>query len=109
MKKLLDHNPLTGESTVFESDGEKFRIAEYQNIQPIIDANRALAVNDGYAKRGIKDDWWHYASIPNVVALKWKNEKGVDVFDPSQRKAVFKLLNDPEYAYLKTTTLKHGG
>ena len=109
MKKLMDFDPLTGESTVFESDGEKYRIAQYQDVTPIVDANKKLASNDDYSKRGIKNDMWHYATIPNVIVLKWKEEHGVDVFDQNHRKKVFALLNSPEYKYLKTTTLNHGG
>lgn len=109
MKKLMDFDPLTGESTVFESDGERFRIAQYQDVQPILDANKKLAANDGYSKRGIKNDMWHYATIPNVIAMKWKNEHNVDIFNNDDKERMFKLLNSPEYAYLKTTTLTHGG
>jgi hypothetical protein len=109
MKEVLDFNPLTGETTRFESDGEKFRIVQYQDISPILDGNKRLAADESHSRKGIKNDMWHYATIPNTVALKWKQEKGVDIFNPEHRKKMFKLLNDPEYSYLKTTTLKHGG
>lgn len=109
MRKLLDHNPLTGERVIFESGAGKMRLVHEQDVGEILDGNRRLANNVDLSKRGIKKDMWHYATIPNIVALKWKQEKGVDIFDPSHRKAMFKLLNDPEYAYLKTTTLTHGG
>jgi len=108
-KHLLDFNPLTGEQVVFDYQGDKVQITHHQDVARIIEGNKALAKNDGLTKRGIKNDMWHYATIPNVVALKWKQEKGVDINNPAHRKAMFKLLNDPEYAYLKTTTLKHGG
>lgn len=109
LRKLLDHNPLTGESVVFEADGAKVTLTHEQNVESILDANKRLANDQSASRKGIKNEMWHYATIPNVVALKWKLELGVDIFDPSHRKAMFRLLNQPEYAYLKTTTLKHGG
>jgi len=109
MRKELDFNPLTGERAIWESDGEKVRIVHEQDVTRIIDGNKQLANNEELSKRGIKNDMWHYATIPNVVVLKWKEEHGVDVFDQSHRKKGFALLNSPEYMYLKTTTMNHGG
>lgn len=109
MRRELDFNPLTGERAIWESDGEKVRIIHEQDVSHILDANKKLAANEGLTKRGIKNDMWHYATIPNVVALKWKEEHGVDIFDQADRKKMFALLNSPEYKYLKTTTLNHGG
>lgn len=109
LRKELDYNPLTGERAIWESDGVQARIIHEQDVSRIVDANKRLANNEGLSKRGIKNDMWHYASIPNVVALKWKEEHGVDIFNPDHRKKMFSLLNSPEYKYLKTTTLTHGG
>ncbi len=111
LKKLLDYNPLTGESVTFEANAieGKMRITHEQDVSAIIDGNKRLANNVDFSRRGIKNDMWHYATIPNVVAMKWLNEKGVDIFNKDHRKKVFALLNDPEYTYLKTTTLTHNG
>ena len=109
MRKLLDFNPLTGERAVWESDGDKFRIVHEQDVTGIIDGNKRLANDEMYSRKHLKNDMLHYATIPNVVALKWKQEHGVDIFEKNDRKKVFSLLNSPEYKYLKTTTLTHGG
>ncbi len=110
-RKLLDLNPLTGERVVFEYDTQtdKMRLTHEQDVQSIIDGNKRLANDESLSRKGIKNDWWHYATIPNVVAMKWLQEKGVDVHNPAHKQSVFKLLNDPEYKYLKTTTLTHNG
>jgi ribonuclease HI len=42
--------------------------------------------------------------IPNLVIEKWRNEKGIDVLNKDHWPAVKKLLNDPEYKWLKTTS-----
>lgn len=109
-KRLLDFNPLTGESVTFEyNPDDTMRITHNQDVSAILSANRDLANNDELTARGIKKDMWHYATIPNILIQKWKQEKGVDVFDKAHRKKVFSLLNSPEYAYLKTTRKHHGG
>ncbi len=43
------------------------------------------------------------AKIPNIVIEKWKAEFGVDVLNKDHWPKVKKLLNDPEYRWLKTT------
>lgn len=109
-KRLLDFNPLTGERVIFDyTHDDKMLITHEQDVGAILDGNKRLANNEGLTQRGIKADMWHYATIPNALIVKWKQELGLDVFDQSQRKRVFKLLNSPEYRYLKTTTKHHGG
>ena len=65
-----------------------------------IDFSRNLANDDDYWKKGVKDEMAHYAHIPNILLEKWHNE-GVDIND---NQALFKMVNKPEYAYLRTTT-----
>ena len=110
-KQLLDYNPLTGVSTYFEYEAstDTMLITDVQDVNAILDETAMLRNCDEYSRDGIKNDMWHYATIPNIVIQKWKQEKGVDVFDKAHRKKVFSLLNSPEYAYLKTTRKHHGG
>lgn len=109
MKLELDRNPLTGEVCYMQVEGDTFRIINTQDVTPIIDANKRAQNAPELTRKGIKKDMIHYASIPNTVILKWRQELGVDVFNHDHRKKVFSLLNDPEYKYLKTTTLNHAG
>lgn len=109
MKRVLDYNPLTGESVIFDYNQttDQLQLIHKQDVDHILDRNKELAADTDRSKKQVKDDMLHYASIPNSVILKWQLEKGVDVFNPKHRKKVFQLLNDPDYRYLKTTTLKH--
>ena len=109
MKRLLDYNPLTGESVVFDYNEatDVLQLTHQQDVSRILDRNKELSANTDRTKKQIKNDMVHYASIPNTLILKWKQELGVDVFDTKHRKKLFKLLNDPEYRYLKTTTITH--
>lgn len=84
-------------------------ISREQDVDLILDANKVLQNNPEVTKRGIKDGWWHYATIPNIVIEKWLNELGVNVYNKDHSKKVFQLLNQPEYRYLKTTTKMHRG
>lgn len=74
--------------------------AASQDVGDILDLNKALATeNDGWNKAR---DMRRVASIPVMVMVKWKAELGVDVLNPDHKDAVVKLLNDPDYAYLRT-------
>ena len=109
MKRLLDRNPITGETVWHEYNAAQNAtiITHEQDVSPLLERNVVAANDDDKTKRGIKNDWWKYASIPNIVAMKWKAEKGVDIFNRDHQQAMFKLLNDPEYKYLKATAKHH--
>lgn len=108
-KRLIDRDPLTGEAVyyTYRASDDSATITHEQDVESLIDTNIAWANDDGKTTRGIRNDWWKYASIPNIVWLKWKQEKGIDIFDKSNGRELFKLLNDPEYKYLKTTAKYH--
>jgi hypothetical protein len=109
MRRLIDRNPLTGAECWYEYDSlnDTAVITHEQDVGEILERNVISQNDDDKTKRGIKGDWWKYASIPNIVWLKWKQEKGIDIFDKNHRNAMFKLLNDPEYRFLKTTAKHH--
>jgi hypothetical protein len=69
-------------------------------VEPLLEANKALAASgDGYTpSRELR----RAASIPMAIIEKWKNELGVDVFNPDHIGAVRRLLNSNEYAFLRT-------
>lgn len=114
MKRLLDYDANTGIQTWHDYDHhtKETVIAEVQDVAPVLEANK-VARNQGnggakglneVAQRGIKNNWWHAASVPNSVILKWKKELGVDIYNKDHLPAVKKLLNDRDWAYLRTGT-----
>lgn len=109
MKRLLDVDPLHGTSCWFEYDhsSKQIRLTHEQDVTPFLDLNKAAANDDDKTKRGIKGDWWKYASIPAVVEIEWMNKYGITLDNPAHRKKVFDLLNHPDYRYLKTTGKIH--
>jgi len=110
-KRVLEYDPLTGMTTYFDyvPETDTTIVSREQDVSHIIEANKQLQNNDQLTKDGIRNSWWHYAQIPMVVIEKFLNEHGVDVFNKDHEKAVFRLLNQPEYRFLKTTTKMHRG
>jgi hypothetical protein len=109
MKRVIDYDPWSGITTSFDYDWttDTTIIHREQDVSAILEMNKAQQNDEDYTKKGIKDGWWHYANIPNIVIEKWIREYGVNVYDKDHEPKVFKLLNQPEYRYLKTTTKLH--
>ena len=112
-KRLLGHDPLTGITEYFHYDHttDTSFVETTQNVEPVLDWNKALQNDDENWKRGVKNDFAMYASIPLVVQLRWLNEYGMADWPlrPGNEKHLFKLLNSPEWRYLKTTNKIHTG
>jgi hypothetical protein len=110
-KRLLDHDPTTGVTEWFHYDSmsDTTYVESTQDVTPIRDGNRALANDEDYWKHGMKQDMAHYASIPVIVQLRWYNEYGPVNWPmlPQNSKLLFRLLNSPEWRYLKTTNKVH--
>ena len=113
-KQVLDYDPSTGVTTYFDyiPETDTTVVHREQDVSAILDANKAIANDESIWKKGVKNDWAHYAQIPNIVLEKWLNEHGVDAWKKEnweKNGPVWKLLNSPEYRYLKTTTKVHWG
>lgn len=107
MKRLLDFDPDTGLETWHEYDeATGTTLLHYsQDAEPILEANKRAANETSWPM----GDMVHVASIPVGVQLKWLVEKGVDVLNPDHKKAVARLLDDPEWRYLKCRNILVGG
>lgn len=112
MKRLLDRDPYTGITTWFHKDPVTGTIAieEIQDVDPILEKNKtiqnlgsggAMGLTD-YSRKGIKNGFWHAASIPTTLIQKWLLEEGINVFKQEDWPRVKRKLNDPEYKYLRT-------
>jgi len=110
MKRLLSIDPISGLKTWHDHDQvtDVTTIGYTSDAGPLLEQNKVLQNSDDYTKKGIKQEFWHYASIPAGIVMDWLINRGVDVYNKEHTKKVLQLLNDPEYRYLKTTTLHHG-
>jgi hypothetical protein len=83
-------DPMTGDLTVIRSE----------DVEPALEINKSLYTSgDGYSpSRELR----RAASIPLSIVEKWKNELGVDIFNPDHLPKVRELLDSNEYRFLRT-------
>ncbi len=107
-KRLLDYDPLSGVTTWHDYDPvtDITTIATEQDCEPFIEIAKTLQNDDDYRKNGIKQSWSHVAIYPVGVQYKWLKDYGVNVYDKTHWPRVRRLLNDPDWRYLRTTTGK---
>jgi len=99
-ERLLDHDPLTGMKTWFSSDDENggtWRIRYEQDCTDLLDANKAAQAES----MDRRSEFWHAARVPAVVQMEWLVKHGVRAWDKDHAEGVKRLLNDPEYRYLR--------
>jgi hypothetical protein len=110
-KKLLGHDPETGVTEYFHYDetSDTSYVETVQDVSGILDANKNLQNNDDYTRHGMKEEMWHYASIPIIVQMQWLKEYGMENWPmlPQNKKLLFRLLNSPDYQYLRCTPKIH--
>ena len=100
--ELIDADPATGlrKWLGYEAEGDKVLVAYDQDravTDAIVDANKA-AQAESFDRRS---DFWHAAHIPVGVMYEWKARHGIGAWDPNHRPGVMRLLNDPDYRYLR--------
>ena len=95
----------------YDAQTDTTYIETRQDVEPILEANKILQNDDEYSRHGIKHEMWHYASVPLIVQMRWLNEYGMDNWPlrPGNEKLLFRLLNSPEWRYLKCTGKIHTG
>ena len=104
-----EYNPYTDAVDTYYWDDatQDMRIMTNFNCTDILEANKKLAnaTIDGRFNKGI---FHHVAEIPNIFITKLLKEHNIDVMssDKSEQLRLRKLLETPEYRFLKTTTKK---
>lgn len=83
------------------------KIHSVQDIEPFL-KYAEISRNQGLRDNGIKESWWHYATIPLAICMQLR-KKGLDPFDPKvDAKRINEEINT-NYPQLKMTTKKHDG
>jgi len=73
-----------------------------QDMDPFIRYCKERQVHEGSnAGKSKSGEWYHAATIPDWLYLEWRNKHGVDILQPDSTAAMKRLLNDPEYAWLR--------
>lgn len=105
MRRLVDHDPITGITTWHEYDSStrETRIhttfADAQ-IDAVLDQNHRMANhNDGWSKT---KEWRRVGSIPIAIIHHWLVKEGIDVFNKDHWPAVQKKLNSSDFRKLRS-------
>lgn len=107
MSIIFDYNPITGVTTHFDycPINDEITLTSEQDCTSLIDYMTQLRNNEEYSKNGIKEEWWHYATIPAIVEIELR-KKGLNIYDKNATKAILKEINQ-NYPALKATTKTH--
>lgn len=101
-KRLLEYDPLTKTSTFFEATGGGgFKIAQEQDVSKILEQNKRLRNDGNYARQGIKNDMYHFATVPNVVLHEILIKYNLNWEDKNDLPKIEKILQR-DYKYLLT-------
>lgn len=101
-KFLLDQ--VGGETTeiVFDRSSDRVDIIKSFDTTEVVEMNEKMRNqgNNGYGPTGeIK----HVANIPHWVIDTWNQHYGVNVMLPENEELFNRLLNDPDYYFLRTS------
>jgi len=102
--KLFKDDPARGMKIFWIPTEEGFALKYVQDVEPILELNKKKQ-SEGRAYYAQDDEMWRVASIPVTVQMEWMTKHGVDVHNEDHWPRVKKLLNDPEWRYLKTADI----
>lgn len=107
----MDYDAETGVSTFHdylpETDTTIIEtVQSAEAIQAILDNNARLRNDPSFKQKGFKKGWVRAACVPVGVQVKWKKDFGVwmmdGVHDRDEARKCARLIEDPDYKYLKT-------
>lgn len=98
--RLLDTTP-DGTSQFLHVEDDRLAVQTVADVTPVIEANKAAAASgDGYTP---SRDMRKIASIPPSVQLMWIERYGADPLAKGNETLLRRLLNDPEWMFLRTS------
>lgn len=106
MADLIDRDVNSlGIETRYHKEGGNLIIERVQDVEAILEANKAAQNANTFAARKFSRTGFHkVASIPLVVIEAWMKE-GINPFDKNDP-GLKRKLNDRDFSLLKTTTAK---
>ena len=100
-QRLLDWNQETGVASWWLEDAEgNWAKQSFQDTQRLLDLNKE-AQNHCDPYNGERDVRM-VARIPLIVIAKWRNELGVDYWNPDHQDKIDELLNSADWRWLRT-------
>lgn len=107
MPILFDYDQDTGLKTFFDYDPIKDQafLTYEQDVSHFLDRMNAIRSNPEISKQGMKEEWWYYCSIPEVVEIELM-KKGLFLHNKDQTKEILKEINT-NYPHLRATEKWH--
>jgi hypothetical protein len=104
MSVFFDYDPNTGVTQTFDYDpvNGDVRLTSTQDLDAFFAKVKAKRDDPDAWKKGVKEEWAHYASIPPVIEMQLLKQ-GIDINNPDQTKELLHAINT-QYPFLKTTT-----
>jgi hypothetical protein len=105
MRRVLEYDAERGLRIDYHGNGDgTFSLSYHQDVEPLLDCNKAKqsAGRDYYAS---DPDMWKVASVPVTIQYEWIRRYGVDPLKPEHQDLLARLLNDPEWRYLRTSEI----
>ena len=99
MKKVLD--TVGDVTTVFHRDRGSTILEHIQDVEPILEENKARA-----ALHDPRQEWWFIGKIPNATLLKWTNECGKRFLSREWHEYARKQLNKSDYRKLNPNKIR---
>lgn len=108
-RQFLNYDELNGitQYTHYDADTDTMLFESVGDCSAALDYNKAVANDTDVTKKGIKEGWWAYGSIPVIAQLKLLTEHNIDVYKKEDQPRLWKLLEDPDWRYLKLTSKRH--
>lgn len=80
-KRLLSYDPATkiAEYHHYDHSTKQTTIETVQDVEGVLKRAKALANNSDYKRKGIKEDWYHFATVPNAVIMELLTKYHLDV------------------------------
>ena len=107
MPILFDYNAESGVKTLFDYDpiNDQVLLTYEQDVSGFLDRMKDIRNKPEISAKGIKEEWWYYCSIPEVIEIELMN-KGLYLHNPDHFKAILKIIN-ADYPYIKATEKLH--
>lgn len=102
----FDYDPINKTHQYFDYDPvtEGVSITTVQDVSETLDVLKSKRDDPEAWKKGVKESFAHYATIPVVVEMELK-KKGINVYDKTHSKRLLQEI-EQNYPYLKVTDKK---
>jgi len=93
-KRLIDIDPQTRTKTYhwYDHATNTTVIEDVQDVEHILKQTKAMANDSNYKRQGIKNDWYHFARIPNSVLVELHQKYGLDYTNKDDMKKIEQVL-----------------